>query len=189
MLFRSLRGKWVMEVLLGTPPPPPPPNVPDLAASGESKEGRLLTTRERMEIHRTNATCNSCHRFMDPIGLALDNFDVTGKWRQRENGMPLDTAGDFYDGTKVSSAPELISAIVKRPTPIVRNFTENLMAYGLGRRVEYFDQPTIRAIARSAEAQNYRISSFILGVVKSDAFRMRRVEPETATTETKASAR
>jgi hypothetical protein len=185
-----LRGKWVMEVLLGTPPPAPPPDVPDLEASAGSKDGRLLTTRERMELHRKNATCNSCHRFMDPIGLALDNFDVTAKWRQRENGMPLDTAGDFYDGTKVSSLAELTAALAKRPTPLVRNFTENLMAYGLGRRVEYFDQPTIRAIAKSAEATNYKMSSFILGVVKSDAFRMRRVEPETSTTEaTKAGGR
>ncbi len=132
-----LRGKWVMEVLLGTPPPPPPPDVPDLDASAAAKDGRLLTTRERMEIHRTNATCNSCHRFMDPIGLALDNFDVTAKWRVRENGMPIDTTGDFYDGTRVTSLPELTALLVKRPTPLVRNFAENLMAYGLGRRVEY----------------------------------------------------
>ena len=179
-----LRGKWVMEVLMGTPPPPPPPNVPLLEASGEAKDGRLLTTRERMEVHRTNATCNSCHRFMDPIGLALDNFDVTGRWRERENGMPLDTNGDFYDGTRITSSQDLITTLLKRPTPIVRNFTENLMAYALGRRVEYFDEPTVRAIARTAEANNYRISSFVLGVVKSDAFRMRRVEPEAATTDT-----
>ncbi len=185
-----LRGKWVMEVLLGTPPPPPPPDVPDLEAAAEAKDGRLLTTRERMEIHRTNATCNSCHRFMDPIGLALDNFDVTARWRQRENGMPIDTTGDFYDGTRVTSLPELTVQLVKRPTPLVRNFAENLMAYGLGRRVEYFDQPTIRAIAKAAEANNFKMSSFILGVVKSDAFRMRRVQPEAATTEaTKASGR
>ena len=179
-----LRGKWVMEVLMGTPPPPPPPNVPDLEASGEAKEGRLLTTRERMEIHRANATCNSCHRFMDPIGLALDNFDVTAKWRVRERGMALDTSGDFYDGSKVTSLSELVTALTKRPQPLVRNFAENLMAYGLGRRVEYFDQPAIRAIARQAEASNYKISSFIVGVVKSDAFRMRRVEPEQSTTDT-----
>jgi hypothetical protein len=185
-----LRGKWVMEVLLGTPPPPPPPDVPDLEAAAAAKDGRLLTTRERMEIHRTNATCNSCHRFMDPIGLALDNFDVTARWRQRENGMPIDTTGDFYDGTRVTSLPELSALLVKRPTPLVRNFAENLMAYGLGRRVEYFDQPAIRAIAKSAEANNFKMSSFILGVVKSDAFRMRRVQPEAATTETtKASGR
>ncbi|MEY4093177.1 MAG: hypothetical protein RLZZ53_376 [Acidobacteriota bacterium] len=183
-----LRGKWVMEVLMGTPPPPPPPNVPDLEAAGEATEGRLLTTREKMELHRKSATCNSCHRFMDPIGLALDNFDVTAKWRQRENGMPLDTAGDFYDGTKVTSLPELVSTLTKRPTPLVRNFTENLMAYSLGRRVEYYDQPLIRQITKQAEASNYKISTFILGVVKSDAFRMRRVEAETSTTDnTKAS--
>jgi hypothetical protein len=179
-----LRGKWVMEVLMGTPPPPPPPNVPDLEASGEAKEGRLLTTRERMEIHRQNAACSSCHRFMDPIGLALDNFDVTARWRVRENGMPLDTAGDFYDGSKVTSLGELITVLLKRPQPLVRNFAENLMAYGLGRRVEYFDQPAIRQIAKQAEASDYKISAFVLGVVKSDAFRMRRVEPETTTTDT-----
>jgi len=184
-----LRGKWVMEVLLGTPPPPPPPNVPGLDETGGAKDGRLLTTREKMEVHRKNPTCNSCHRFMDPIGLALDNFDVTAKWRVRENGMPLDTAGDFYDGTKVASLSELTTALTRRPTPLVRNFTENLMAYALGRRVEYYDQPTVRAIARSAEPGNYKMSSFILGVVKSDAFRMKRVEPETTTTETKALGR
>ncbi len=181
-----LRGKWVMEVLLGTPPPPPPPNIPALEEAGEAKEGRLLTTREKMEIHRQNPTCNSCHRFMDPIGLALDNFDVTAKWRVRENGMPLDTAGDFYDGTKVTSLSELTTALTKRPTPLVRNFTENLMAYALGRRVEPYDQPTVRAIARAAESTNYKVSSFVLGVVKSDAFRMKRVETEVTTTETKA---
>jgi hypothetical protein len=179
-----LRGKWVMEVLMGTPPPPPPPNVPDLEAAGEATDGRLLTTRERMEIHRKNPTCNSCHRFMDPIGLALDNFDVTARWRVRENGTALDTAGDFYDGTKVTSLSELNAVLLKRPTPIVRNFTENLMAYALGRRVEYFDQPAVRQIAKQAEASNYKISSFILGVVKSDAFRMKRVEAEATTTDT-----
>ena len=155
-----LRGKWVMEVLLGTPPPAPPPNIPALEEAGESKEGRLLTTREKMEIHRKNATCNSCHRFMDPIGLALDNFDVTAKWRQRENGMPLDTAGDFYDGTKVTSLPELTAALVKRPTPLVRNFTENLMAYGLGppRRVlRSADHPRDQQGRRSEQLQDFLV--------------------------------
>lgn len=181
-----LRGKWVMEVLLGTPPPPPPPNVPTLEETGQAKNGRLLTTREKMEIHRANPTCNACHRFMDPIGLALDNFDVTAKWRVRENGMPLDTAGDFYDGTKVTSLGGLSEALTKRPTPLVRNFTENLMAYGLGRRVEYFDQPAVRAIAKAAEVNQFKMSAFIVGVVKSDAFRMKKIEPEATTTEAKA---
>jgi hypothetical protein len=174
-----LRGKWVMEVLLGTPPPPPPPNVPLLEDTAAAKGSKLLTTRERMELHRSNPTCNACHRFMDPIGLALDNFDVTAKWRVRENGALLDTRGDFYDGTPVSTPRELSDVLLKRPQPLVRTFTENLMAYALGRRVEYFDQPAIRAIARTAEADDYRVSSFILGVVKSDAFRMKRAEPTT----------
>jgi hypothetical protein len=118
---------------------------------------------------------------MDPIGMALDNFDVTAKWRNRENGMALDTRGDFYDGTPISNPIELSSALQKRPIPLVRNLTENLMAYALGRRVEYFDQPSIRVIAEEAKASDYRISSFILGVVKSNAFQMKRAEqPATA---------
>ena len=167
-----LRGKWVMEVLLGTPPPPPPPNVPALDETEGTQGGRVLTTRERMEKHRENPTCMACHQFMDPIGLALDNFGVTGEWRIRENGMPLDTRGDYYDGTPISNLGELSDAILKRPILLVRNFTTNLMAYALGRRVEYYDQPTIRAIAREAEANDYHISSFIMGVVKSGAFQM-----------------
>ena len=170
-----LRGKWVMEVLLGTPPPPPPPGVPDLEKTEEAKDGRLLTTRERMELHRTNPVCRSCHLYMDPIGLALDNFDVTGQWRIRENGMPLDTRGELYDGTKVTNPAELQAALLKRPTPLMRNFTQNLMAYGLGRRVEYYDQPAVRAITSAAEKHNYRFSDFVLGVVQSDAFRSRRL--------------
>ena len=176
-----LRGKWVMEVLLGTPPPPPPPGIPDLEETEAVQEGRMLTTRERLEIHRVDPVCNSCHRFMDPIGLALDNFDVTGKWRSLENGVPLDTRGDFYDGTPVKSPAELSAALLKRPLPLVRNFTENIMAYALGRRVEHYDQPTIREIVRHAEPDDYRISSIVLGVVSSDAFRMKRAaEPATA---------
>jgi hypothetical protein len=173
-----LRGKWVMEVLLGTPPPPPPMDgsVPPFEDTAEGKDGRLLTTRERMEMHRKDPTCNSCHRFMDPIGLALDNFDVTAKWRLRENGSPLDTRGDYYDGTPVSTPAELSKALLGRPIPLVRTFTENLFAYAMGRRVEYFDQPTIRAIAKAAQANDYRMSSFILGVVTSDAFRMKRAD-------------
>jgi hypothetical protein len=171
-----LRGKWVMEVLLGTPPPPPPPNVPRLEETGQSNAGRVLTTRERMEMHRSAEMCRSCHRFMDPIGLALDNFDVTGKWRMRENGSPLDTRGELYDGTPVSTPTELQAALLKRPIPLVRTFTENLLTFALGRHLQYYDQPTVREIARQAEADGYPISSFIMGVVKSDAFRMRRAE-------------
>ena len=175
-----LRGKWVMEVLLGTPPPPPPPGVPDLEETEESAEGRMLTTRERMAMHAANPVCNACHQFMDPIGLALDNFGVSGKWRIRENGMPLDTRGTFYDTTPVSSPAELRQALLKRPEPLIRTFTANLMAYALGRRVEYYDQPRIRAIVREAERQDYRISAFIRGVIESDAFQMSGPEPVVA---------
>ena len=171
-----LRGKWVMEVLLGTPPPPPPPDIPALEDIEDVKDGRRLTTRERMELHRSNPSCSSCHRLIDPIGLALDNFDVTARWRQRENGVPLDTRGDYYDGTPVSTPRELVDALLARPIPLVRTFTENLLAFAIGRRVEHFDQPTIRAVARAAEANDYRMASFIMGVVGSDAFQRKRGE-------------
>ena len=169
-----LRGKWVMEVILGTPPPPPPPGIPDLDETGESEGTRMLTTRERMEIHRANVVCNACHQFMDPIGLALDNFDVTGRWRIRENGIALDTRGQLYDGTPLTSPSDLHAAMMRLRTPVLRNFTANLMAYALGRRVEYYDMPAVRRIVRRAEADGYRPSEFVLGIVESDAFRMRR---------------
>ena len=165
-----LRGKWVMEVMLGTPPPPPPPGVPDLDQTESSDGGRMLTTRERMERHRASPVCAACHQFMDPIGLALDNYDVTGKWRIRENSMPLDTRGTLWDGTPVESPAALQEALLKRPIPLIRNFTVNLMAYGLGRRVEYYDMPEIRAIVAAAEANDYRMSSFLTGVIESEAF-------------------
>jgi hypothetical protein len=170
-----LRGKWVMEVLLGSPPPPPPPGVPDLDKTAEAKEGRMLTTRERMEMHRANPQCRSCHQFMDPIGLALDNFDVTGQWRIRENGAPLDTRGDFYDGTAISSPAELRTVLLKRPEPLLRTFTGNLMAYALGRRVAYYDGPTIRRIVNDAAPGGYKVNDLVMGVVTSDAFRAKRV--------------
>ena len=170
-----LRGKWVMEVLMGTPPPPPPPNVPAFEASSDGGEGRRLTTRERMEAHASAPVCNSCHRFIDPIGLALDNFDATGKWRIRENMAPLDTRGTFYDGTPISSAGELAAVLLQRPVPLVRNFADRFLAYAIGRPTEYFDQPTVRAITQAAEADDYKVSSLIMGVVTSDLFRMRQV--------------
>jgi hypothetical protein len=165
-----------MEVLMGTPPPPPPPNVPAFEASKSSEGGRRLTTRERMEAHRASPVCNSCHRFIDPIGLALDNFDVTGKWRFRENMAALDTRGVFYDGTPIASEKDLVEVLLKRPIPLVRNFTSNLLAYAIGRPVMYYDMPTVRKIARDAEANQYRMSSFIMGVLKSDLFQMRQAQ-------------
>jgi len=174
-----LRGKWVMEVLLGVPPPPPPPGVPDLEETSGTEGAKILTTRERMEAHRSNPTCASCHSLIDPIGLALDNFDVTGRWRIRENGMPLDTRGTFYDGTEIANASELVDVLLRRPIPLVRHFTESLLTYALGRRVEIEDQPTVRAIAGGAAQDDYRLSSFVLGVVRSDAFRLKEAVPTT----------
>jgi hypothetical protein len=174
-----LRGKWVLEVLLGSPPPPPPPGVPDLEETKAVAEGRMLTTRERMELHRSRIMCMSCHQFMDPIGLALDNFDVTGQWRIRENGMALDTQGEYFDGTKITNPAGLRAVLLKRPIPLVRTFIQNLMAYGLGRRMTPADGPAVRRIAARAEAKGYRMTEFILGVIESDAFRSQRM-PELA---------
>ncbi|MDH5589573.1 MAG: DUF1592 domain-containing protein [Gemmatimonadota bacterium] len=171
-----LRGKWVMEVLLGSPPPPPPPNVPDLDATDGVDSGRELTTRERMEQHRSNPACLSCHRVIDPIGLALDNFDGTGAWRIKENSALVDAAGELWDGTPITSPSDLRNAILRKPSVFARTFTRNLMAYALGRRVEAYDMPTVRAIERAAAEEGNRMSSFILGVVGSPAFRMSRVE-------------
>ena len=175
-----LRGKWVMEVLMGTPPPPPPPNVPTLDEAPSATGGRFLTTRERMEQHRRSPVCSSCHNLIDPIGLALDNFDATGAWRVRENNAPLDTHGVYYDGTEISTPAELADVLLKRPIPLVRNFTEQLLTYAIGRPTNYLDQPTIRRIARTAEANEHRMSSLIMGIVESDAFRMRRTQTATA---------
>ena len=172
-----LRGKWVMEVLLGSPPPPPPPNVPELEETAAAEGGRMLSVRERMEAHRSNPACSSCHRMIDPIGLALENFDVTGAWRIKDNGAQIDAAGELYDGTPVTSPTDLRQALLRRPAPLIRTFTENLMAYALGRRLEYYDMPAVRAIARDAGTQDHRLSAFILGIVNSPAFQMKGAAP------------
>jgi len=138
-----------------------------------SQDGEVRTTRRRMEMHRANPVCAACHNVMDPIGLALDNFDVTGRWRIRESDVPLDTRSTFYDGTEISTPAELSQALLKRPVPLVREFTAKLMAYSLARRLEYFDQPTVREIVADAEKDNYRMRSLIMGVILSDAFRMK----------------
>jgi hypothetical protein len=168
-----LRGKWVLEVLLGTPPPPPPPDVPELEESGEAEDGRLLSVREQMERHRASPACQSCHVMIDPIGLALESFDATGAFRRKDNGVPVDASGELYDGTPLGSPADLTQALLDHSTSLLRTFTENLMAYALGRRVEYYDMPAVRKIVREAEAEDYRMSAFVLGVVKSPAFRMK----------------
>jgi len=175
-----LRGKWVMEVLLGTPPPPPPPNVPGLDATKPVKDGHLLTVRERMEAHRANPACNSCHRMIDPIGLSLEHFDPTGTWRIRDSGVLIDPSTVLFDGTPANGPADLRKAILKYPEAFIGNFTENLLTYALGRRIQYSDMPTIRAITREAARNNNRVSSLILGIIKSAPFQMSRAETNLA---------
>ena len=175
-----LRGKWVMEVLLDSPPPPPPPGVPDLEETEGSRDGRSLTVKERLAMHRANTVCSSCHQYIDPLGLALENFDVTGEWRINDAGNPVDPSGELWDGTPLNGPQDLREALVRYREPFFRTFTKNLMAYALGRRVEYYDQPTVRRIILEAAQNDYRVSSFILGVVNSDAFRMTQAPPVAA---------
>jgi hypothetical protein len=178
------RGKWIMEVLLGSPPPAPPPNVPPLDDTKSATEsGKTLSVRERMEEHRKNPACNSCHRVIDPLGLSLDNFDVVGAWRIKDNGVNVDTTGKLYDGTELTGPVSLRQALLGHSDALIRNFTDNLMAYALGRRVEYYDQPTIRAVVKKAAQTDYRFSSFVLGIVNSPAFQMSKAEPVTTTAE------
>jgi len=173
------RGKYVMEVLLGSPPPAPPPNVPALEDTKRLTGGKILTLRERMEEHRANPVCASCHKLIDPIGLALENFDVTGRWRTLDAGAPIDPVGELYDGTILNGPTSLRQAILDRSDAFIHNFTENLLTFGLGRKVEHYDMPTVRAIARRAAAEDNRFSSFIMGVVQSAAFQMSRAEETT----------
>ena len=175
-----LRGKWVMEVLLGTPPPPPPPNVPGLEATKPVKDGHVLTVRERMEAHRSNPACNSCHRMIDPIGLSLENFDPTGTWRIRDSGVLIDPSTVLFDGTPANGPADLRKTILKYPEAFIRNFTENLLTYSLGRRLQYSDMPAVRAITREAARNNNRASSLILGIIKSAPFEMSRAEVNVA---------
>ena len=181
-----LRGKWIMEVLLASPPPAPPPNVPTLDETKAEAGDTFLTTRQRMEQHRANPQCNSCHRVIDPLGLALENFDVTGRWRLRDNGNLVDPVGDLYDGTKMNGPNGLRAALLKHQDMFVLSFTESLMTYSLGRRIEYFDMPAIRKIVRDAARDQNKFSAFVMGVVNSRAFQMSRADA-VSTTEERAS--
>jgi len=184
------RGKWILENVLGTPPPPPPPNVPALP---ERNGAAPLTMREQMEEHRKNDPCAGCHRMMDPIGLALDNFDAVGAWRSREagniqqKGPVIDASGELLDGTKVNGPVELRRALLRHPEDFVQTFTEKLMIYALGRGLSAQDMPAVRAIVRGSAGRNYSFSSIVFGIVNSTPFQMRMkpaaVEVSTAQTE------
>ena len=176
-----LRGKYVMEVLLGVAPPPPPGNVPPLMENVENQ--RPLPVRERLAEHRKNPACASCHKMMDPIGLSLENFNAIGRWRTVDSGAAVDPSGEMYDGTPLDGPVSLRHAIVKHQDAFIASFTENLLAYGLGRLVDYRDMPAVRAIVRDAAGHDYRFSSFVLGVVKSVPFQMRRADDVVTTVE------
>jgi len=167
-----LRGAWVLEKLLGTPPAPPPPNVPDLP---ENKPGqKALTVRARLEIHRTEPACKSCHGVIDPYGLALENFTVIGQWRDRDNvaNMDIDPSTVLPDGTKVTGPVELRNHLLEKPDQFAQAFTERLMMYALGRELEFHDMPEVRGIVRAAAKDDYRFSDIVMGIVNSDAFRL-----------------
>jgi mono/diheme cytochrome c family protein len=171
----TIRGKWLLENILGAPVPPPPPNIPALEAS--NKGDRPLSVREMLEMHRKNPTCASCHARMDPLGFSLENFDGIGQWRTTEagaSGVPIDASGVLLDGTKVDGPAALRNALVAQKEQFVKTATAKLATYALGRELESFDAPAIRAIVRAAAADNYRWSSTILAIVKSAPFQMRR---------------
>ncbi|MEO8098989.1 MAG: DUF1592 domain-containing protein [Acidobacteriota bacterium] len=169
------RGKYILEAILGTPPPAPPPNVPALKENDEG--GKNATTlRSRLALHRAAATCSTCHSVMDPLGLALENFDAVGRWRSKELGGEIDTAGQLADGTKVSGPTELRAALTRRPEQFVGTMTEKMLTYALGRGLEHYDMPVVRDVARQAAKQNYRFSAVVLGIVKSTPFQMRKVQ-------------
>jgi len=177
-----LRGAWILETLTGTPPNSPPPGVPTLieAAPGQ----KVMTVRERLEHHRVNPSCNACHGILDPLGFALENFDVVGGWRvtDRDAGSPIDASGRLADGTLVDGPAQLREALLKRPAQFVQTLTEKLMTFGLGRGLTYRDMPAVRAIVRGSASQGYTFESIAQGIVAAPAFRMKEVPPLPAPT-------
>jgi hypothetical protein len=172
-----LRGKWIMENILGTPAPAPPPNVPALEENDKTSEPKSV--RARMEAHRANPTCASCHKLMDPLGLSLENFDGIGQWRTVEEGGAVDASGQLVDGTQVDGPVTLRQALMRHPEQFVGTLTEKLMTFALGRGLEYYDMPVVRAISKEAAGEGYRFSAIVAGIVKSGPFQMNRRSSET----------
>jgi hypothetical protein len=166
-----IRGKWVLENILGVPPPPPLPDVP--ALKDNTVDGNL-SVRKRLAEHRSNPICASCHNIMDPVGLSLEKFDAVGRWREAEGDVPIDGSGGLPDGSKFADVHGLEQALLGRPEMFVGTFAEKLLTYATGRGVEYYDAPAIRTIVRDARTKDYRVSSLILGVVESQPFQMRK---------------
>lgn len=165
-----IRGSWILDTLLGSPAPIPPPNV-ETTLEGDDGPAATASVRERLEAHRSNPTCASCHAIMDPLGFTLENFDLVGAWRQTDGGRPIDTRAALNDGTVVDGPASLRAALLDRSDAFVTAVTERLLTYALGRRLEYYDMPTVRAIVRRARADEFRFSALVLGVVLSEPFR------------------
>src|SRR5262249_41026083 len=168
-----LRGKYVLENLLASPPPPPPPTVPSLKTES-NESGKELTLREAMVQHRADPGCAGCHARMDPIGFAMENFDAVGRWRDHDSGKPIDVSSKLPDGTMVDGLNGVKDVVLKDPDRFAGAIAEKLLMYAAGRNVQYFDAPTIRKIVRDAKADNYKFASLVLGVVKSEPFQTRR---------------
>jgi len=166
-----LRGKWILENIVGTPPPPPPPNVPALEEADTGAASKPL--RERMEAHRKNAPCSGCHRMMDPIGFALESYDAVGHWRTIDGSSAINASGTLFDGSPISGPATLREALAKDPEVFVRTLTEKMMTYALGRGLSAHDMPAVRTVTRSAASNGYRFSSLVLGIVRSLPFQMR----------------
>jgi hypothetical protein len=165
------RGKWILTNLLGVPPQPPPPNVPPLPDNGA--DGKVLSLRERMEGHRANPVCAGCHRVMDPIGFAMENFDGTGRWRAKEDGATIDASGTLFTGAKLDGVNALRQELTRRPDVFVGVLTERMLTYALGRGLDYRDMPAVRKIVQNARSKDYRFSSIVLGVARSVPFEMK----------------
>ena len=174
-----MRGKWVLQNLLGAPPPDPPPGV-EVNLEADPKAAKPNTLRERLELHRTQQVCASCHKIMDPVGFSLENFDFIGKWRDTDSGIPIDATGTLVDGTPVRGVADLRKALLNRSDAFVTATMERLMTYALGRPVEYSDMPAVRTIVRESGRNDYRFSAMIVGVVKSPAFQTKMKKAQTA---------
>jgi hypothetical protein len=177
----TIRGKWLLENILAAPMPAPPANVPSLESS--NKDNKPLSVREMLEMHRASPACAGCHARMDPLGLSLENFDGIGQWRTTDTGHPIDASGVLLDGTKVNGPHELRNSLLAQKTQFAKAVTEKLLTYALGRGLEYYDAPAVRAIDHAAAADNYRWSSLILGIVKSVPFQMRTAQTTAIATE------
>jgi Protein of unknown function (DUF1588)/Protein of unknown function (DUF1585) len=163
------RGRWILENVLGTPAPVPPPGV-DTNLEKDAEQVKVTSLRQRLELHRKVEPCASCHKIMDPIGFALENFDMVGTWRDLDGKTPIDASGELVDGTKLTSVADLRNALLSRREMFVSTATQKLLTYATGRTLEYYGMPAVRGIVRRAAANDYRFSSLVLGIVQSDAF-------------------